>query len=303
MKWEKYGRIFDPTNRAPWMRTHAANPVAMPLGGGRFRIYCCGRDAEQRSQVGFFEIDLRSPTDVLAMCEEPFLALGPLGAYDDCGVLNACYVERDGVQLHYYSGITLGQSVPFRFFASVAVSDDGGKTARKLSRSPLLGPDDVDPFLTGSPCVLVDDGCFRMWYTSGVRWEIVEGVPRHYYHVKYAESQDGVSWRRDGRIAVDFAGPSEYVVARPCVRRDGDLYRMWYSYRGDRYRIGYAESSDGLVWVRKDAHAGIEPSEDGWDSEMVCYAYIFDHGTERYMLYNGNGYGQTGIGLARLARS
>jgi hypothetical protein len=30
---------------------------------------------------------------------------------------------------------------------------------------------------------------------------------------------------------------------------------------------------------------------------------VFDHKGERYMLYNGNGYGQTGFGLAVLAQS
>jgi len=302
VKWEKLGRIFDPAERAPWMRTHAANPVAMPLGGDRFRIYCCGRDAQQRSQVGFFEIDMKKPDEVLDLSEQPFLAIGPLGAYDDCGVLNASYVENGSRQLHYYSGITLGQSVPFRFFASVAISSDGGRTARKLSHAPLLGMNEIDPYLTGSPCVLRDGERYRMWYTSGVRWDVVDGMPRHYYHIKYAESVDGVDWHRDGRVCIDFAGSDEYVVARPCVRQTDGRFVMWYSYRGEHYRIGYAESDDGLQWSRMDHLTGIECSPSGWDSEMVCYAFVFDHGGERFMLYNGNGYGASGIGLARLAQ-
>jgi hypothetical protein len=79
---------------------------------------------------------------------------------------------------------------------------------------------------------------------------------------------------------------------------------MWYSYRAqkniDTYRIGYAESNDGISWVRKDEEIGIDVSNEGWDSEMICYPYIFDHNGKRYMLYNGNGYGKTGFGLAVL---
>jgi hypothetical protein len=41
-------------------------------------------------------------------------------------------------------------------------------------------------------------------------------------------------------------------------------------------------------------------SEEGWDSEMMCYPYVFDHKGERYMLYNGNGYGKSGFGIAKL---
>jgi hypothetical protein len=76
---------------------------------------------------------------------------------------------------------------------------------------------------------------------------------------------------------------------------------MWYSYRGESYRIGYAESDDGVRWVRKDGEVGIDVSLDGWDSEMIEYPFVFDHGGRRYMLYNGNSYGMTGIGLAVLA--
>jgi hypothetical protein len=75
---------------------------------------------------------------------------------------------------------------------------------------------------------------------------------------------------------------------------------MWFASRGDVYRICYAESIDGRAWERKAVQRGAEPSEEGWDSEMICYPHVFDHGDRRYMLYNGNGYGRTGFGLAVL---
>ena len=74
---------------------------------------------------------------------------------------------------------------------------------------------------------------------------------------------------------------------------------MWYSYvRGDKlYRIGYAESSDGVRWHRKDDEVGIDVSEDGFDSEMICYPNIVVHRSKKYMFYNGNGFGRKGFGL------
>jgi hypothetical protein len=47
-----------------------------------------------------------------------------------------------------------------------------------------------------------------------------------------------------------------------------------------------------------DAEAGIDVSSEGWDSEMVAYPWVGDIGGARRMLYNGNGYGRTGIGQA-----
>ena len=75
---------------------------------------------------------------------------------------------------------------------------------------------------------------------------------------------------------------------------------MWFSYRESvSYKVGYAESENGIDWERDDIKAGIFASTSkGWDSEMVCYPFIFEHKSKRYMLYNGNQYGKTGFGLA-----
>ena len=84
---------------------------------------------------------------------------------------------------------------------------------------------------------------------------------------------------------------------------------MWYSYRGgseyrtnlsQSYRIGYAESLDGLKWTRKDEQVGIDVSKSGWDSEMICYPFVLDINDRRYMFYNGNGFGKSGLGYAML---
>ncbi len=78
---------------------------------------------------------------------------------------------------------------------------------------------------------------------------------------------------------------------------------MWFSYRsgsGEKYRIGYATSLDGRIWRLALEEVGIDVSSEGWDSEMIEYPFVFDHCGRRYMLYNGNGYGKTGFGLAVL---
>ena len=84
------------------------------------------------------------------------------------------------------------------------------------------------------------------------------------------------------------------------------MYKMWYSYRECRnietYRIGYAESYDGLTWQRLDHEAGIDVSENAWDGQMIEYPCVIDYQGERYMLYNGNQNGKTGFGMAVLQK-
>jgi len=279
--------------------SHAALPVVDVSVAGICRVYFSARDAGGRAQIGVGDLDLAHPARGLTMAQRPAITLGALGAFDDNGVTSSCLAIVDGRHYQYYTGWSRGVTVPFYFYVGLAVSDDGGGSYRRVSRAPVLERNDVDPFLTASPWVLVEDGLWRMWYVSGVRWTIEHGEPKHYYHVKYAESADGVRWKRQGVVCIDFASAAEHAIARPCVLKDDDGgYRMWYSYRGERYRIGYAESADGITWERKDDRAGIEPSASGWDSEMIEYPAVFDAGGRRYMLYNGNGYGRSGMGLA-----
>jgi len=299
-RWTKKGLIFSVDGKHDWLYSHAALPVVDQCGD-RYRVYFSSRDQRGRAQVGFFETD-PAFAKVSRVSERPVISLGPLGAFDDNGVTTSWIVNHNDKKYHYYSGWSLGVSVPFYFFIGLAISEDGGETYKRVSPSPILERNNIDPYLTASPCVLVEGERWRMWYVSGTGWEIKHGRPSHRYHIKYAESCDGIEWQRKGQVCVDYQSDAEYAISRPCVVKDGDLYRMWFAARGDSYRIGYAESVDGLTWTRKDRESGLEVSATGWDSEMLAYPYVFAHESDYYMLYNGNDYGKTGIGLAVLQR-
>ena len=80
-------------------------------------------------------------------------------------------------------------------------------------------------------------------------------------------------------------------------------YRSLKNYRTDpyaAYQLGYAESDDGITWKRMDHEVGIGRSTSGWDSEMLAYGWLQRHGNQTYLLYNGNGFGRSGVGLAVL---
>jgi hypothetical protein len=62
-----------------------------------------------------------------------------------------------------------------------------------------------------------------------------------------------------------------------------------------------ARSPDGRQWHEALETSGIDVSEQGWDSEMIEYPFVFCHKGRRHMLYNGNGFGRTGFGMATWA--
>jgi hypothetical protein len=296
MRWDPTGLLLPAPLPLEWAASHAALPHVHADADGRLRLYFSSRDADGRSQIGRAALALDGDAPRIDLEPEPLLRPGPLGAFDDNGVTTSCLVRDGDRDLLYYTGWSLGQTVPFYFYVGCAVSVEGGPFER-VSAAPILERNAVDPYLTASPWVLVEGGRWRMWYVSCTGWEATAGGPRQSYHIRYAESDDGISWRRDGHVCVDYAGPDEHAFSRPCVVRDGDVYRMWFAVRGDAYRIGYAESRDGLEWKRRDGEAQISTSGE-WDAEMQAYPSVFDHGGRRYLLYNGNDYGRTGIGWA-----
>jgi hypothetical protein len=299
--WRRLGRLALDTSRAGWAATHAALPVVEPLGGDRFALYLSLRDRDGRARIGRSVLTMSDTPRLDALDPNPVLDLGPLGAFDDSGVTTSCLVTSGRDRFLYYTGWSRGVTVPFYLAASVAISQDEGPFER-WSLAPLLERSAVDPFLTASPFVLVGHGRWRMWYVSATEWRQIESGPRHYYHIRYAESDDGLQWRRDGQVSVDYETPDEHAFARPWVMHDADLYRMWFAVRGDRYRIALAESHDGVSWTRRDA-LGLTAGPDEWESEMVEYPCVFDWDGRRFMLYNGNDYGRSGVGLAVLEDS
>ena len=299
MEWSKRGLIFKPAVRFDWMVTHAAFPLAERIGEDLYRIYFSARDELNRAQVGYIEININEPQKVLYITEKPVLGLGDLGCFDDNGVMAEWIVGHGGMKYLYYYGWNRGVTVPYYIYIGLAISKDGGETFERYSKVPILDRNTVDPYQTTGPCVLIENEIWRMWYVSSDKgWKITNGKLSPYYHIKYAESKDGIGWDRKGIICVDFKSKDEYGIGRPCVLKEDGIYKMWYSYSTGSYRIGYAESLDGINWERKDDEAGIDVSDSGWDSEMIEYAFVFNHKGKKYMLYNGNGFGKDGFGLA-----
>ena len=106
----------------------------------------------------------------------------------------------------------------------------------------------------------------------------------------------------DSRLEEDEAQASPDVLLRDGRYHMFFCYRRSANFRGreNGYRIGYAMSEDLLHWARDDSKAGIDVSDDGWDSEMISYPHVFELDGETYMLYLGNQVGREGFGLARL---
>ena len=303
MKWKKLGLIFEPkTVNRDWMITHAMDPTVDHVDDDIYRIYFCGRNIKNQSLIGFVEININNPSKIIHSPEKPVLDLGELGAFDDNGVTASWIVNHENKKYLYYIGWRPRSTTRFSLMTGLAISSDGGNTFERHSRAPILNLTNKEPFsILTAPCVLKFKNEWKMWYVSCVNW-LNPDLPR--YNIKYATSNDGINWYQGGEVCIDFISENETALARPSVLFENGIFRMWYSFKDPAigYRMGYAESNDGIKWSRMDNKVGIDVSEEGWDSEMIQYPYVFNHKDKKYMLYNGNGYGENGAGLAILIK-
>ena len=300
MRWSKLGLIYRPDGTLPWAQSYAFMPTARVLGDV-VRVFFASLDENKFGRVGFVDLDRRNLRNVLRTAVEPLIDLGEAGTFDDSGVSPSCVVDVNGRTFLYYVGWQRCEKVPYMLYTGLATSVDG-LTFKRASRTPVLDRTSNEPFLRSGPTIVATDGVLKMWYNSAVRWTKVNGAAYPMYIIRYAESVNGFDWKAREERCIDFKDESEFGFGRPWVVRDHDAYRMWYSIRSrtSPYRIGYAESFDGLKWIRKDDQAGIEASSTGWDSEMICYPCVVDIDGQRYMFYNGNRHGSTGFGHAVL---
>ena len=300
MKWKKLGKLFDFRKIDNYLESHASNPLAIHLTGDIYRVFFSGRGKDNKSSVGYVDIDIVL-RQALSVCDEAiFKVSNEYGAFFSHGVsVGNCYRNNDKNYILFMAW-QIPNGGHWRGDIGRLELSDNLSDLSLVGDRPFLSVDKEDRVSLSYPWVMLDEGIYKMWYGSTVEWNSSNGEMIHV--IKYATSEDGEKWSRHG-LAIPYELGVAQAFSRPAVIRDAIGYHMWFSYRsgtGQKYRIGYAFSLDGESWERKNNETGIDVSESGWDSEMICYPFVFDHKGKRYMLYNGNDYGRTGFGLAIL---
>lgn len=281
--------------------THSQVPTPWVMPDGNIRVYYACRDTHNQSYPAYFDLSKDLET-VLKVHETSIMERGKHGMFDSDGIMPSCVIQRgEELWLYFIGWNARAKGARYQNEIGIAVSRDGGETFERMFDGPIVGRSPTEPGLAVMPFVMKDDATWRMWYQSGTSWELIHNQYEPVYVIKHAASLDGIRWERNSEVCIEPSYPLE-AFSRPCViKRDG-IYKAWYCYRDSReyrggdgsYKIGYAESDDGILFKRLPDQS--IPRED-WNSKMLCYPYVFEFNGKLLMLYNGNLFGQTGIGL------
>ncbi len=294
--------MFVPPGNLPWARHSATKPCVLIRSDGTPRVFAGFRDELGVSRPAYIDLDPADPTRVIRVSDKPLLDVGDVGMFDDNGVVPAEVLRHDARVYLYYEGYQLGVKVKFSSYSGLAVSDDDGESFQRYSTVPVMERMENESVIRVVGSVLIESGCWKTWYTAGSTFVNAHGGSRPCYDMRYVVSPNELEYRLPGSICLRPQLPNEYRLGRPHVRRVGQEYWMLFS-RADRelgYRLGFARSPDGVTWTRDDSELSIHPSGEEWDREMQAYPYLFRAGERTFVIYNGNGYGKTGFGVAEL---
>ena len=313
-KWNKLGKVFTPqaVEGRSWLKEFAQAPATLMFEDFVRVYFSCRPAADENGQYvsysAYVDLDRADPFKVQQVGAQPILSLGGLGEFDEFGTYPVSVI-RDGDDVRvYYAGWTRCESVPFNVAIGMAISRDGGETFTKLGNGPLLASSIDEPFVLSGPKVRRFNNAWYLWYIAGRKWKMVDGRPEPVYKIRMALSSDGIRWNKVNKDLIESRVEQDEAQASPDVFYANGKYHMFFCYRysshyrGKKYgyRIGYATSRNLIDWLRDDAKAGIDVSEEGWDAEMISYPHVFELNGKIYLAYLGNEVGRYGFGLAVL---
>lgn len=293
MKWHKLGQIYQVNNTNPYLLTHASNPLGVNLKKDIYRIFYNGRDINNKSSVSYVDIDINQ-LKIVNDPKTPILTYGDKNSFYSHGIsIGNMWKQNNKFYIGFMGWQIRGNN---HWTGDIGKFEIKGDKAEKPTL--LLGLSKEDPISLSYPHIEYEDKIYKMWYGSTINWNSENGEMIHV--LKYATSSEGEIWNLKGTSLPYILGKAQ-AFSRPTLMNINNKKHMWYSYRsgdGTLYRIGHSQSNNNQFKLNPSPN--LDVSSKGWDSEMVCYPFVFEHKNEIYMLYNGNNHGIEGFGLAKL---
>jgi predicted GH43/DUF377 family glycosyl hydrolase len=304
MKWRKLGLVFSPPKDVAKAVSHAQVPTPLLVNDEILRIYYSARDQDNVSRPYYVDVAADDPLRILDYARQPLFEPGPVGCFDDNGIL-PCSVCRvtDSLYYMFYVGFELCQKIRYKLFTGLAVSQDGISFSRQAN-VPVFPPVHNEFCFRCGPFVRLIETGFEAYYVGGSDWMNIGGKQMPRYEIKHMVSPDGLHWPDEGRTIIPITDSDEHGFGRPWLfEKDDGGYELCYSVRRvsfAAYRLGWATSTDGLNWTRRDAEFGLDVTPGSFDGQAVMYAALVKVRGRTFCFYNGDDFGAEGFAAAIL---
>src|SRR3990167_813613 len=174
MKWNKLGKIFNPTDH--YLSNNCVEFSQSPqvlIFDNFVRIYFSTRKTDEKSKylsyISFVDMD-KSFKKIINISSNTVIELGSLGCFDEHGIFPMNVIKVENNIFAYTTGWNRRVSVSTDAAIGLAVSYDNGVTFKKLYKGPILTSSLHEPFLIGDASVNLFHNTYHMWYIHGTKW-------------------------------------------------------------------------------------------------------------------------------------
>jgi predicted GH43/DUF377 family glycosyl hydrolase len=277
--WSKFPAPVLEYSGGTWDDPNVYSPTVVEMPGLLMMWYSGGSSINAK-------VGIATSTDNITWNKyagNPVLNWGPSGSWDALAASGTSVLcESSSCRMWYLGSDGVNRRIGH------AVSADGFSWTKKAV-NPVMSPTPGkwDDYSVREPSVLRDGQTYKMWFAShnsATLWQM---------RIGYAESPDGMNWQEypDQVLGPNVSNAWEsHSVTVPHVIKVGGIYKMWYAGGLDDvvFRIGYAESLDGINWTRPSPNPVLDLGPPGsWDSVSLTIASVLlDNGTYR-MWYGG----------------
>lgn len=300
MIWKSLGLLFDFQPKYKWMNTHASLPTVLKISNDSFRIFFSTRDYLNRSHTTFVDLNMANwlPGEKLIHNQSnPSFSPGKIGHFDDCGVSVTTFIKMDSKLFAYYLGWTIKKTTPLSNEIGIAYVDKNYNFHR-IQNLPVYGRTEIEPLTFGYPTIFKYKQKTSLYYDAIDEWD-ENNLKMYKSYLRQAYLSINSGWTLENKQLIKL-NLLERAITRPSLFTYKNKLIMVYSLDiNGNYTLAASELNKENKWISIKKFEFIASGKE-WDNNSICYPCTFKFNKEVYMLYNGNQYGKTGFGIAKL---
>ena len=248
--------------------TLAPSANALPSGNHDAVLTLTIGKAQTKRLIGLTVVN-PGTTAFVKVTNNPLLSKGPSGTWNELGSLAPSVIHTGTEYVMLYFGLdaqgkaSIGQA-----------SSSDGLSWTPYAGNPIIAPGDPDGWnavVRGPGSLILDaSGVWHAWYTTVDK----QGAS----HIGHASAATGAgSWTVTPDSVFEQGAVGTWDSSRidvGAVVLDNSTYKMWYLGQSpvskpNETALGYATSTDGLVWNRFAGNPIHVATSEGWDSFAI----------------------------------
>ncbi len=245
---------------------------------GKFKMWFSNSQGSDKYYVGYAESDNGLSWAVI---NNAVIEPGPEGAWDSYGVHAGAIIKENGIFKMYYTGQSKAND-PDNRKIGLATSLDG----ISWTKFPESVTDQIN-IIGYSTHIIKVMGVYYLYYGNHLQ-------------ISVAKSSDGLNWKKikNSIITATYDWEGNRVLSCTVIY-EHNKFKMLYSNSSLFNAFGYAESNDGIYWIKKNSPVfDYNETSNQWPFD-IRYPYLVKANKTYFIFYSTvSQYHERKIGVA-----